>query len=220
MDREELITKAKYYKMKSEKALKVVTRKHREFLKLYPYKEHPEKIDSLTPERIYDPGKKEKDSFFYWLEYKLKNLGHLGVYGDSVWKNAKNNSEKFRKLLRTAIDAKLSISEKVDLHWEGISGFGGDKHIAKKIVYCYYPEECLPVYKTEDLELFANQLGIDYNKGTFDLFGKPYETGQKFEHLSILLLDFKDETEEIQGWNNVLFMWFLYSEFTSKKIPS
>jgi hypothetical protein len=221
LDRAELIAKAKECEIESEKAVKSAIRKHKEFLKLYSYREHPEEIDLLTPDRIYNPG--ADDYFFLWIEHKLKELGHLRVGSALVWENARDNPEKLRELLRTAIDDNLSISSRVDLHWEDIKYFGGDKQIAKKIIYCYYPEECLPAYKTEDLERFGSELGLDYKRKSHETFGKSYEMlsiGQKFEQLNNLLLDFRDKMEEIKGWNNILFMYFLYRVFPSTKIPS
>ncbi len=221
MDRSELISEVKACELESGKAVKDAIKKHKDFLKLYPYREHPEEIDLLAPERIYNPG--EDDYFFLWIEHKLKDLGRLRVGSALVWENARNNPERLKELLRTAMDDDLSISARVDLHWEDIKRFGGDKQIAKKIIYCYYPEECLPAYKTEDLERFVSELGIEHKRKSHESFGKSYEMlsiGQKFEHLSKLLLGFRDETAEIKDWNNVLFMRFLYRAFPSTKIPS
>ena len=221
MDRSELIAEAKECEIESKQAVKSAIGKHKEFLKLYPYREHPEEIDLLTPDRIYKPG--ADDYFFLWVEHKLRDLGHLRVGSASGWENARDNPEKLRELLRTAMDDSISISQRVDLHWEDIKYFGGDKQIAKKIIYCYYPDECLPAYKTEDLERFAGELGLEYKRKSHESFGKSYEMlsiGQKFEHLNNLLLSFRDKMEEIKDWTNALFMYFLYRVFPSTKIPS
>ena len=55
MDRKELTAKAREFKAEAEKAVKEALEKHKEFLRLYPYREHPEEIDLLTPEKITLP---------------------------------------------------------------------------------------------------------------------------------------------------------------------
>jgi len=86
--------------------------------------------------------------------------------------------DEFKRLLKVALDDNKTISEKIDAPWENISFFGGDKHIAKKIVYCYYPEGVIPIFKTEELEHFCRKLDIG-EKGVKDeslaKFGKDYE---------------------------------------------
>jgi hypothetical protein len=220
MNKEELLTKAKEFEIKAEKLVKSAIERHKKFLGLYPFREHPEEIDLLTTEKIYNPG--ADNYFFLWIEHKLKDLGHLRIGSALVWKNARDNPEKIKDLLRTTVDDSLTISQKIDSHWEDIKGFGGDKTIAKKIIFCYYPEKILPIFKMEDLEHFANQLQIDFKKSAYEFFGKSYEIlslGEKFEHLNNLLLQFKNKETEIKSWNNVLFTRFLYDTFPPQRIP-
>lgn len=115
----------------------------------------------------------------------------------------------------------MSITQKIDSHWEDIKGFGGDKTIAKKIIFCYYPDKILPIFKTEDLEHFANQLQIDFRKGAYETFGKSYEmlsTGQKIELLNSVLLPFRDKEMGNKKWDNLLFAGFLYDTFSPQRI--
>jgi hypothetical protein len=129
--------------------------------KLFPFRKHPECIDKLTPKKIYNPG--GKDYFFYWIEYKLKILGHLSVYnGKKTYINAMDNINALKQLLKIIVDDTLSISEKIDAPWEKIKRFGGDKHIAKKILFCYYPEKVICVYNTKDLEEFSEKLDLKH----------------------------------------------------------
>lgn len=195
----------------AKKAVESVWEKHREFLKVYPFRAHPEEIDSLTPERIYNPG--QGDYFFTWIEHRLKNLGHLRIGSALVWENARANEDKLRELLKTAVDEALPISKKIDAHWEDIKGFGGDKQIAKKIIFVYYPEAMLPIFKTEDLEYFATKLEIDFRKEAIERFGKTYDMlsiGQQFELLNSLIMKIKNKYDELKVFDNVLFTRFLY----------
>jgi len=79
MHAEEIIEKAKELKNKREfteptqKALQL----QKEFLKLYPYREHPEEIDLLDPQKLYSPGK--ENYFFLWIEHKLRGLGTIAI---------------------------------------------------------------------------------------------------------------------------------------------
>jgi len=222
MSKEELIIKAKEFEIKAEKDLKIARAKHKEFLKLYPFREHPEEIDLLTPERIYDPGK-GGDYFLGWIEFKLKELGAIGVGSALYAENARDDPEKFKELLRATVNESLSIAQKVDSHWEDIKGFGGDKIIAKKIIFCYYPDRILPIFKTEHLEYFASQLQIDIKKEAYETFGKSYEmlsTGEKFEHLNNIHLQFRNNELEIKRWDNLLFARFLYHNLPPQKIPT
>lgn len=222
MNKDELITKAKEFERKAEKDIKNAWAKHKEFLRLFPFREHPEEIDLLTPERIYNPGS-GTDFFLGWVEFKLKDLGHIRVGSALYAENARDNPEKFKELLRTTVNDSLTIAQRIDSHWEDIKGFGGDKTIAKKIIFCYYPEKILPMFKTEDLEHFANQLQIDFKKGVYESFGKSYEMlsiGQKIEHLNSLLLRFRDKETEIKKWDNLLFARFLYDIFPPQRIQA
>ncbi len=98
----------------------------------------------------------------------------------------------------------------------------GDKTIAKKILFCYYPEKVLPIFKTEDLEHFAKNFRIGFQKEAYDSYGKSYEmlsVGQKFEILNKVLVEFKNTIPEFKGWDNVLFARFLYDCFPPQRPP-
>lgn len=220
-NKEEIISKAIEFEKEFKENIKQIWIKHKEFLKLYPFREHPEEIDLLTPEKIYNPGTKTENFFLGWIEFKLKDMGHIRVGSSLYAENARDNPEKFKELLRKTVDDSLTISQKIDSHWEDIKGFGGDKTIAKKIIFCYYPEKIIPIFKTEDLEYFANQLKIDFKKNTYESTGKTYEIlsiGQKFEYLNNLLLNFKNNEDSIKKWDNLLFAKFLYQIFPPPRI--
>ena len=187
--------------------------RHKKFLELYPFREHPKRIDNLTPDNIYNPG---GEYFFYWIEHGLKELGNIGVGSAKVWENAKNNLEKLKKLLKLIVDDSLTVAEKIDARWESISGFGGGKQIAKKILFCYYPDKIIPIFKIEDMEFFCEKLDIEFRSYVKEKLGTEYEKlseGKKFEMLNELLLKFKNEKDWLRNVDNSYFVRFLYETF-------
>lgn len=223
MNMEEIIEKAKVFEnnIEAKRIVEKAWQQQREFLKLYPFREHPEDIDLLTPDKIYSPGK--EDYFFLWIEHKLKELGHLWIGSAAVWENAKNQPDKLKELLKIAVNDSFSLSQKIDAHWEDIKGFGGDRHIAKKIVSIYYPEKVVPIFRTEDLEHFANKLNIDFKKEALEQYSKTYDmlsVGQRFELFNNLLLRLKNKVEEFKKWDNSFFMRFLYENFRPPRLPT
>ncbi|HSV32259.1 MAG TPA: hypothetical protein VLH40_09610 [Atribacteraceae bacterium] len=195
---------------------------YNEFIRRYSFREHPEKIDELTPEKIYNPG--AQDYFIIWIELKLRNLGRISVGSSLYAESARGNPEKFKQLLKVAIDPALNIAEKIDAPWESIRGFGGDKLVAKKIVFCYNPEKMLPIFKTDHLEHFASCLQIDYIQGAHGKYGKSYNmlsTGQKCELLNgMLFAVFKYQETEAGIYETLLPARFLYETYPPQKSPA
>lgn len=62
------------YRYKVNNALELL----REFKQEYPFKAHPELIDTLTIEDLYIKESSHVGSFFNWIVFKLKDLGYLG----------------------------------------------------------------------------------------------------------------------------------------------
>jgi len=217
---EEIKNKTKEFREKFEPKVAKAWRKHKKFLELFPFRKDPENIELLTSEKIYNPPG-DKTTFLYWIEFGLKDLGHLRVGSALYAENARDNLVTFKALLHQVVNDSVPIAGKIDAHWEDIKGFGGDRTIAKKIVFCYYPQKSLPIFKTEHLEHFAHEMKLDFKKEAIDLFGKAYDiltTGQKFEVLNSLLLKYRNSNSEIKNWDNLLFSRFLYEYFTPEKI--
>lgn len=107
---EEIRKKIEEFERENRKSIEKVWESHKKFLKQFPFREHPENIDMLTPEKIYNPG--DKNTFIYWIEFGLKELGHIRAGSALYAENAKNNPETFKELLRKAVDDNLSISQK------------------------------------------------------------------------------------------------------------
>lgn len=222
METEEILDKVREFDKGGESRKKIETALHKyeKFISLYPFRKHPEKIDMLTSEQLYNPGAGEY--FFNWIEHKLKHLGHIRIGSALIWENARDNIEIFKELLKKATNDSIPIADKIDANWQDIKFFGGDKNVAKKIIWCYYPNDFLPIFKTDDLEHFAKMLGLDYKKEAIKTKGKEYEgfsIGQKFELLNQLLLKFKNEYAEFKNWKNPYFSSFLYQTFQPEHVP-
>jgi hypothetical protein len=221
--REWLERRAKEFMAEFDRSeLDAAWRNHAEFIKRYPFREHPELIDKLTPDDIYKKG--AEDYFFLWVEHKTRPLGAIFTYGGLVYPNAAASIDKLKGLLKVAVDDAKPLHEKIDAPWEDIRGFGGDKLIAKKIVFLYYPDRIIPILKTEHLERIIEGLGVSeeelerraegsYKKGYDDL-----TLGERYELLNRVLLEFKGSMEEFKGWDNAYFMRFLYSIFPNLKL--
>jgi len=190
--------------------------RHAEFLKLYPFRKNPGLIDKLTPDKVFNPGKQFPEYFFYWIEHALKPLGHLGIGSSLTWVNARNNINELKALLKIVMDESLALSEKVDATWGDIKGFGSDKHIAKKIIFCYYPEKVMPIFKTDHIEHFVGKLGFNYRLMAQEKYKENYDflsIGQKFQFLNELLFDYKEQKNELRKWDSALFSGVLYKAY-------
>lgn len=175
---------------------------HKKFLERYPFRKCSEKIDLLTPEDIYKPG--SSDDFSYCLEHELYNIARLGNESNVVWKKIRDYINVFKQLLYIAVDDKLQIDAKIDANWQEIPWLGGDKHVAKKIIWCYYPEDFLPILDTGCLENFVRTLGMHYGYRADAL------AGVKFKELQKLLLEFKGQHNEFKDWDKPFFTDFLF----------
>lgn len=170
-------------------------RLQQEFVDRFPFREKPELVNNLTPEDVYNPG--VSGYFLDYVEHKLKHLGHIYVPSDRPWRNARANLDDFKKLLKIAVDDSVSLADKIDAEWNKLSGWGGDRHYAKKLVFCYYPDEIVPIFKTEHLEHFVKILGLreDIDEKAINRFGKGYDDfslGQKYELLNNIVLNLKE----------------------------
>lgn len=143
------------------------------------------------------------------IEFTLRPLGRVVVGSAIAYQNACKQIDDFKELLRIAVDDEKTLAEKVDAPWERISGMGGDKIIAKKIIACY-DDNVLPIFKTSDLEYFFNLfVGRQNLPSNYD----DMSLGEKYQFLNQSLIKVKDATPETKNWNNAYFMRFLYEMF-------
>jgi len=192
-----------------------------EFLKRYPLRQQPGKIEELTPRALYNPGP-GNDYFFLWVTHRLQPLGGIRVFGDQPFRNASDQIDDFKRLMRIGIDDNKSLGDKlhpkVGPPWHQIKGFGGDMHIAKKIINSYYADETLPIVNTAHLEFFCQVLEVDLDAESRHKYGLHYadvtlKVGHKWELLTAALLARKEHHEALRKQDNVYFMYVLY--FTS-----
>jgi len=198
------------------KALKLVDK----FQKRFPFRTNPDLISKLTPQDLYDLDNPVKDYFFYWIQYKLNDYGHINVGSDLPYRNACEHIETFKLLLRNVVDDTKSLAQKIDAPWQQIKGFGGDRNLAKKIVCCFHPNEFLNAFKTEDLEYFANKLGLNPDQSSFNKYSTNYDSlslGRKYELLTDDLLRLKNSHDETQGITNTYFGHCLYRTYSEVK---
>jgi hypothetical protein len=107
-----------------------------------------------------------------------------------------------------------------DNPWDAIKFWGGDRQVAKKILFCYYPEEILPILSQSHLINFAQTFSLDIRTQSEIDFNQDFmklSVGKQFQVMNKLLLDFKKRTDVIKNWDNPFFMSFLYEIFPQTK---
>ena len=129
-----------------------------------------------------------------------------------VYRNIRNKIDEFKDLLYVVVDKNKSIPQKVDANWEEISGIGDNRHIAKKIIFCFnYETNCvLPIFKTSDLEYFCRKITGSLN-GTDRYFRM--SLGEKYQFLNSELLRNKEKMLETKSWELAYFSRFLYETY-------
>lgn len=189
--------------------------KYKEFLKLYPFRSNPASIDALTPDMVFNPG---KDYFLTWIEHKLIALGHMGIGSALYAINAKKDISRFKELLHLLVNDSLEVWQKID-PWDAIKFWGGDRQVAKKILFCYYPEEIIPILSQSHLINFAQTFSLDIRTQSEIDFNQDFmklSVGKQFQVMNKLLIDFKKRTDVIKSWDNPFFMSFLYEIFPNR----
>jgi len=176
------------------------------------------KIDVLTPLDLYNPGP-GNEYFFRSIAFTLTPLGGIGNPFPLAFREAAARIDRFRPLLRLALDDTASLASKIDADWGSILGFGGDNYnadrvIAKKIVATYYPDDTMPIFNQANMEHFVHYLHLDKEVLARNRHGKSYDrllSGQKWELLTEALLDCKRDHERLRKEDNAYLMYVLYS---------
>ena len=182
----------------------------KEFRVKFPFAENPQSIDWLEPDKILKTNSNEAGEFFHYIVYSLNPLGPLTIQSSSVYLNIRTQIGDFKTLLHVAVDKKKSLAEKVDAPWEKISGLGQDKHLAKKIIFCFNCESraVLPIFSTPHLRHFVNRV-VEAPKSET----KYYSLGQEYAHYTSELLKAKDTLPITQPWEITYFARFLYNAY-------
>lgn len=192
-------------KVEVDKALVLL----KDFRSRFPFAENPQSIDWLTPDDVFKESSGEVGEFFRYLEYYLAPLGHLTVHGSTVYRNVRLQLEDFKALLYIAVDQNKSLAQKVDARWEQISHLGGDKHIAKKIIFCFNYEsvKVLPIFSTPHLNYFINKVVDKPNPRKY------YSLGEEYVALTSELLTAKENLSITKSWEITYFALFLYNSY-------
>lgn len=189
------------------------------FREKYSFVKNPKSIETLDPEDIFREQTSQVGDFFHWLEYYLYPIGHLTLYGSNVYRQIRSQFEEFKALLYVVVDKEKSIAEKVDAQWDKIKHLGGDRHIAKKIIFCFNfeTEEILPIFKTSHLEHFlANIVERPECPTNYDSL----TLGEKYELLNSEVLKVKMKYPETQTWEIPYFARFLYEAYPPPEMDS
>lgn len=184
------------------------------FLRKFP----PESLQNLPIER-YVVGQGNKDTFCYWLETRLKDLGNIkggttagnkfGIYF-GVTKSDKNKEYRFPSKYGSTKDeayeqVQAALVELLD------AGKNKDYRVIQenllspmfkgKILATYYPDNYLNVFSREHVRYFLIKLGIPFSEDENELF------------LREKLITFKNADALMRMWTNVEYGYFLYDAF-------
>jgi len=183
----------------------------RNFREKYPFVENPKSIEALKPDDVFKKETGEIGDFFHWIEYRLKPLGHLTLYSN-VYRRIRSDFDTFKELLYVVVDKEKSLAKKVDAQWNEIKGLGRDRHIAKKIIFCfnYEIESVVPIFSTSHLEYFLKTI---LERSKFPLQYENMSRGEKYEFLTDELLKAKEDSPITESWEITYFCRFLYETY-------
>lgn len=176
----------------------------------YPFSENLRSIEWLDPDRLFRLNPDEVGDFFLFLEDFFKPLGYQANVNPNVYRNARLQISELKNLLRTTVDNRKSLAQKIDAPWERIGGLGQDKQLAKKIIYCfnYENQTVLPILNNQHLRHFASKI-VD----SFSTQIKYFSPGQEYEHYTVELLKAKNNQPATRSWDAFYFTRFLLSVF-------
>jgi hypothetical protein len=186
------------------------------FREKYPIVEHPESIETLRPDDIFKNETGEIGDFFHWIEYYLKPLGHLTLYSN-VYRRIRSHFDIFKELLYVVVDKEKSLAQKVDAQWNEIRGLGSDRHIAKKVIFCfnYETERIVPIFSTGHLEYFLETI---LERPEYPQQYENMSHGEKYEFLTEQILTAKESSVVTEHWETTYFCRFLYETYPPPRI--
>ena len=167
-----------------------------------------DKLKTITIEE-YALGRGDNDSFCYWLETKLTDLGNFkgstsykfGVYYDSqthepqwrAWTECDFSN------IRNALLDLYDNGESEDI--AGIKASPISNMFRGKILSMYFPERYLNIFSDIHLKHFLDKLGISYQGVTDTL------------DLREMLINYKNTYPVLSSWSALKFGHYLYSHF-------
>ena len=176
----------------------------------FPFAENLRTIEWLDPDKLFRVNPDEVGEFFYLLESSLKPISYSNINSPNVYRNARLQISELKNLLRTAVDDRKSLAQKIDAPWEKIGGLGQDKLLAKKIIYCFNNEKgtVLPIFNNQHLRHFVNHV-VDATGGPT----KYFSAGEEYENYTAELLKAKNSVPITKGWDSLYFACFLYQTY-------
>lgn len=187
----------------------------KELRQKYMFAENLRSIEWLEPDKLFKVNPDEVGEFFTLIEATLKPFRTSNLTSSNVYRNARLQIKDLKNLLRTAVDERKSLAQKVDAPWDRIGGLGPDKQLAKKIIFCFNYEKAtvLPVFSNPHLRHFVYQISdtvVPQNKYS--------SLGQEYEHYTIELLKAKNGLSITKNWNTIYFTRFLYEAYLPPEI--
>ena len=165
----------------------------------------------------YVQGKGSKDSFCYWVERKLSDLGRIqGATADKfgVYFSKERNSYRFVKKYKNQDDALrgvlneisilLSAAEKNDM--ASVRNASVSPMFKGKILFLYYPNKYLNIFSERYIDDFLREIPLALPNDNPDVLKK----GE-------LLLTFKSNDEILSKWTMYEFTDFLYHAWGNPK---
>ncbi len=199
-----------------KKELIKLEEKRQRFLKLFP----KEKFSNLKIEN-YALQKGEagsKNSFCYWLENELKELGNIhgatarkfGVYygvsksepNSYKWRITSrfgNSKEEAFSNIKSAIISLLNSAENNNI--QDIRDNPLSNLFKGKILSTYFPDKFLSIFDNKHLEYFLDKLDLIYSDSDDEISKRE------------ILIDFKNKDKVMSKWKIYEFSKFLYESF-------
>ncbi|MCW3984349.1 MAG: hypothetical protein NWE96_10215 [Candidatus Bathyarchaeota archaeon] len=182
----------------------------KEFRQKFTFAENLASIEWLDADKLYKVNPDEVGEFFQFIEKNLNIQGTPIQNNSNLYRNTRLQIKEFRNLLRTTVDDRKSLAQKVDAPWERLGGMSQDKFLAKKIIYCFNYEKghVLPVFANQHMRHFVNRV-----VGVAAVQTKYLSLGQEYEHYTTELLNAKNSLPLTKDWDNLYFARFLYATY-------
>ena len=191
--------------------LAAAERERTEITNRFPLERWPE-----MPLEDYALGQdRDKEQVFsWWLEFGSMHMGDMrggfsnkfAIYrrkteGTWSYRPEFTNEREAWDTLRQGFVTMLDYAQQG--RWneiDGIKGLYGTRSVRAKVLHTYFPDQVLPIYSSDHLNHFLNELGV------------PREARRNLEVVALnrLLLDKLRKYPEASTWNTVELMYMLY----------
>jgi len=182
----------------------------KELRQKYPFVENLASIEWLDPDKLFNLNPDQVGELFTLIEAIFKPFGNPTLNCGNVYRNARLQIRDLKNLLRTGVDDRKSLAQKIDAPWERIGGFGQDKLLAKKIICCFNYEKgtMFPIFSNQHLRHFVNRA-----TGAVTMQTGHRSLGQEYEYFTAELLKAKNSLPPTRNWSTIYFARFLYSTY-------